>query len=254
MSATASPTIKLDQIVQRFEAGVKVLSELQLEVPAGQFAAILGPSGCGKSTLLRIISGLVCPTSGTVTIESADHRKVDMGFVFQQATLLPWRRVLDNIALPLELRGVRRAERSAAADAARQLVGLADTDVQKFPRMLSGGMQMRVSIARALVTNPQVMLLDEPFAALDDILRGQLNDDLAKLWLENRWTTLFVTHNVSEAVYLSERVLIMSAVPGRIVSEISINMPFPRSQHLRATPEFAALVGQVSNALMESVR
>lgn len=246
------PEINLRNLDFAFEGSAPVLHDVTLHVPEGDFAALVGPSGCGKSTLLRIVAGLLLPTRGNLdlTARTPAEDAPRIGFVFQQPTLLPWRRVLDNIALPLELQSIPASARWQAAERARKLVGLSEQDLPKYPRMLSGGMQMRVSIARALVTNPRIMLLDEPFAALDDILRGQLNEDIWRLWQQNRWTTLFVTHNVSEAVLLSQRVLVMSPHPGRVVREILIPLPFPRGLALRGTAEYARLVGEVSMALV----
>ncbi len=245
--------INLENIDFAFDGSEPALRNVNLLVPPGEFAAIVGPSGCGKSTLLRIVAGLLTP-NGRLDIRptptSGNGDEIRIGFVFQQPTLLPWRRVLDNIALPLELQSIDATTRRQAADRARQLVGLAEQDLRKYPRMLSGGMQMRVSIARALVTNPKIMLLDEPFAALDDILRGQLNEDIWQLWQQNGWTTLFVTHNVSEAVLLSQRVFVMSPHPGSMAHEIPIPLPFPRQLALRGTAEYARLVGEVSAALV----
>jgi NitT/TauT family transport system ATP-binding protein len=226
------------------------LQQVNLTVKPGSFVAVIGPSGCGKSTLLRLAAGLIQPTSGKLVF--GKQRSTKTGFVFQQPTLLPWRRVLDNIALPLELAGQAKAVRHQAANAARQLVGLADDDLPKLPRMLSGGMQMRVSIARALVTDPDIMLLDEPFAALDDIIRGQLNEELSALWHQQRWTTIFVTHNVAEAVLLSQRVMVMTPGPGRIASQIPVDLPYPRRLEQRGSAAYAALVGRIGSALREA--
>ncbi len=252
------PQINLRNIDFAFESKAYVLRQVNLSVGAGDFVAVVGPSGCGKSTMLRIVAGLIQPTIGDCEITSRNggqtFQTAKVGFVFQQPTLLPWRKVLDNIALPLELQSVDSAVRRGAADRARLLVGLSELDLGKLPRMLSGGMQMRVSIARALVTNPHIMLFDEPFAALDDILRGQLNEDISRLWQQDRWTTLFVTHNVSEAVLLSQRVVIMSPGPGTIVREIDIPLPFPRQLAMRGSAEYAQLVGKVNAALVEASR
>ena len=205
-----------------FPSGVQALRDLNLEISrGGQFVSIVGPSGCGKSTFLRLVAGLDEPTSGELRVEG--HDPLGLAFVFQDATLLPWRSVAHNITLPLELRREAAAERVAQT---LELVGLTDF-AAAYPAQLSGGMRMRVSIARALVTRPQILLLDEPFGALDEITRQRLNEELLRLWQEDHWTSLFVTHNVSEAVFLSQRVLVMSARPGRILADIPI--PFPLS-------------------------
>ena len=231
------------------------LADLDLTCQAGEFVSIVGPSGCGKSTLLRVIAGLQPLTNGQLYLgwrQDIAGAEISAGFVFQQANLLPWRSVVDNIALPLELQGVERAARIAKAREVCQLVSLTPGDESKLPRMLSGGMQMRVAVARALVTQPKVMLMDEPFAAVDDLLRGNLNQELVALWQLHRWTTFFVTHHVQEAVFLSQRVLVMSPAPGRIVSEFKVDFSYPRSLALRGTPEFAALADSISAALRQS--
>ena len=206
-----------------FPSGVQALHDLNLEISRGQFVSIVGPSGCGKSTFLRLVAGLDQPTSGELRVEG--HDALGLAFVFQDATLLPWRSVAHNITLPLELRREDADERVAQT---LELVGLTDF-ADAYPAQLSGGMRMRVSIARALVTRPQILLLDEPFGALDEITRQRLNEELLRLWQEDHWTSLFVTHNVSEAVFLSQRVLVMSARPGRILADIPIPFPYPRS-------------------------
>lgn len=226
-----------------FPSGVQALHGLDLEISRGQFVSIVGPSGCGKSTFLRLVAGLDEPTSGELRVEG--HDPLGLAFVFQDATLLPWRSVAQNITLPLELRREAAAERVAQT---LELVGLTDF-AAAYPAQLSGGMRMRVSIARALVTRPQILLLDEPFGALDEITRQRLNEELLRLWQEDRWTGLFVTHNVSEAVFLSQRVLVMSARPGRILADIPIPFPYPRSPYLRSAPEFIHITNGISRQL-----
>ncbi len=226
-----------------FPSGVQALRDLSLEISRGQFVSIVGPSGCGKSTFLRLVAGLDEPTSGQLRVEG--HDPLGLAFVFQDATLLPWRSVAHNITLPLELRREDASERVAQT---LELVGLTDF-AAAYPAQLSGGMRMRVSIARALVTRPQILLLDEPFGALDEITRQRLNEELLRLWQEDHWTGLFVTHNVSEAVFLSQRVLVMSARPGRILADIPIPFPYPRSPYLRSAPEFIRIANGISRQL-----
>lgn len=241
-----------DAVGLEFAGGIRALSGVTFGIERGEFVSIVGPSGCGKSTLLRLVSGLLDPTEGTVQTAGHAARDVkerrDAGFVFQQPTLLPWRTVEQNVALPGELGPSPKRIDPARVRAALELVGLSDF-ARVFPHQLSGGMQMRVSLARALVTEPGVLLMDEPFAALDEITRQKLNEDLLTLWARDKWTGLFVTHNVVEAVFLSQRVFVMSARPGRIVEEIVIPFAYPRAPELRATAEFAALSGRVSAAL-----
>ena len=246
------PKIELHGLAVRFDAGQAALAELTLNCQPGEFVAIVGPSGCGKSTLLRVIAGLQRPTTGKLLIGDKESYQWQTGFVFQQPTLLPWRRLLDNIALPLELRGMSREKRRDEARRVCELVGLSADDETKLPRMLSGGMRMRVSLARTLITHPKVMLLDEPLAAIDDILRSQLLVELAELWRQGKWTTVLVTHNVAEAVFISQRVVVMSPRPGKIVDELPIPFEYPRQLELRATAEFAELTGRVTAALHRS--
>ena len=230
-------------LAKQFPSGVEALHNLNLAIGRGQFVSIVGPSGCGKSTFLRLVAGLDAPTSGELRVEG--HDPLGLAFVFQDATLLPWRSVAHNITLPLELRREDADERVTQTLA---LVGLTDF-AAAYPAQLSGGMRMRVSIARALVTRPQILLLDEPFGALDEITRQRLNEELLRLWQEDRWTGLFVTHNVSEAVFLSQRVLVMSARPGRILADIPIPFPYPRSPYLRSAPEFIRIANGISRQL-----
>ena len=235
------------------------LADVDLSVAKGEFVSIVGPSGCGKSTLLRLVAGLRTATSGQLTVDRGEpgNSGTKAAFVFQEPNLLPWRTVAGNVRLPLELDGTNAATHNASSKADSkalvertiQLVGLSPEDAAKRPSELSGGMRMRVSLARALVTDPDIMLLDEPFAALDDILRQQLNEELQRLWWSKRWTGLFVTHNVSEAVFLSQRVLVMSRSPGTILETIDVPFEFPRTPELRADPEFARLTGVVSGHL-----
>jgi NitT/TauT family transport system ATP-binding protein len=228
------------------------LKDLSLEIAPGEVVALVGASGCGKSTLLRAIASLVPLSQGTIEFDQHTtlRRPGDLAYVFQEATLLPWRTVDENIGLPLELGSdIASEEMQAAITAARQAVRLDATAGDKFPHELSGGMRMRTSIARALVTDPSVLLLDEPFAALDDILRTRLNDLLLELWNSRPRTILFVTHNIAEAVYLSHRIAVLGG--GRVAQWIENPLSWPRTSAQRATLEFATLYGGVSQALAE---
>ncbi len=236
---------------------VRALSQLDFEILAGQFVSIVGPSGCGKSTLLRLIAGLVSPTAGRLLLagqvpSAARRRAVRLAFVFQDATLLAWRDVRANTRLPLELLHAPRAKHAASVDQALAMVGLADF-AERYPNELSGGMRMRVSLARSLVVEPELLLLDEPFGALDDITRQSLGSELAQLWMQRQWTGVFVTHNIAEAVFLSQRVLVMSSRPGRIVADVAIPFAMPRQPELRATAEFARVTGEISGHLRRAV-
>ena len=210
--------IALTGIAKRFANGVQALNALSFTVGKGEFVSLLGPSGCGKSTALRLAAGLLTPEAGAVTYSGG---KPEIGFVFQEPTLMPWADALANARLPLDLKQVSRDQANARAAAALARVGLAGFE-RAFPRELSGGMKMRVSLARALVAGPQLLLLDEPFAALDEITRNELGDDLLKLWRADGLTVLFVTHSVSESSYLSQRVLVMTPRPGRIAADIAL--------------------------------
>lgn len=227
---------------------MKAAQDVTVSAVAGQILALVGPSGCGKTTLLRLMAGLESPTSGHVTLNPpASGVQGEIAFVFQQPSLLPWRTALENVTLPLELisRGSGADRRAAATDLLAQ-VGLSDA-MHRFPAQLSGGMKMRVSIARALVTGPSVLLLDEPFAALDDMLRTQLGELLLQLWDERRFTAVMVTHNIGESIVLSHRIAVMRA--GRVTKTLDSPLPFPRSDEVRSTPEFARFYGAISAAL-----
>jgi len=226
-----------------YPGGTRALDNVDLTVQPGEFVSIVGPSGCGKSTLLKIAGGLLRASQGSVELHEGRT-----GFVFQFPTLLPWRTLLENVALPLELQGAKRGE---ALDLLRR-VGLEGFE-RAYPRELSGGMQMRAAVARALVTRPELLLLDEPFGALDEITRQRLNEELLEIWQRDRWAALFITHNVSEAVFLSQRVLVMSARPGKLVASFTIPFEFPRAPELRATAGFAELCGRISAGLREGV-
>jgi NitT/TauT family transport system ATP-binding protein len=226
-----------------FDNDVVAIENLTLDIQAGEFVAILGPSGCGKSTLLRIIAGLDRPSSGSV--ETGEGK---IAYVFQDAHLLPWRNVLRNVALPLELMGVARAERLAAASEALQQVGLADA-IKRYPAQLSGGMRMRVSMARALVTRPKLLLLDEPFAALDEITRQKLDEQLRELWMRHRMTVVFVTHSTAEATFLADRAVVLSSRPAHVVEDLALDLPAIRQSALRSEPSFAATTRLIYSAL-----
>jgi NitT/TauT family transport system ATP-binding protein len=250
--------IQLDDTSLAYDPSTQVLQGLTLSVPRGEFVSLLGPSGCGKSSLLRLIAGLVEPSGGQLSIDSQPPRRFrqankGVSLVFQEPRLLPWRNVRRNIALPLELTDVKPADQQALIEASLELIGLRPVDAMKYPRMLSGGMRMRVALARALVTNPSVLLLDEPFAALDDLLRQQLNEELLRIWMQRGPTTVFVTHNISEAIFLSQRVVVMASHPGRIKATIEVPFDYPRSYTLRATSEFANLVGEVGDLLRTEI-
>ena len=231
-----------------FPDGTEAVREVTFTLRGGEFVSVVGPSGCGKSTLLRMASGLGPHTSGEV-VRTVDN----VGYVFQDATLLPWRSVQRNVELLLELDGVPKEERARVARDAIELVGLTGF-AGHYPKALSGGMRMRTSVARALTTKPPLFLLDEPFGALDEITRGTLNEELLKLFVSERFAAIFITHSISEAVYLSSRVLVMSPRPGRIVSEFEVPFAYPRSPELRFDPAFARLSGEVSQALREGHR
>lgn len=228
-----------------YPGGLQALAPLDLQVQRGEFLSLLGPSGCGKSTLLKLVAGLQPPSSGELHCSEQGAP----GFVFQEPTLLPWAGVLANVRLPLDLAGLPQREADERASAALAGVGLQAFE-RALPRQLSGGMQMRVSIARALVTQPRLLLMDEPFAALDEITRSRLDSELLALWREQALTVLFVTHSIHEAVFLSSRVLVMSARPGRVVDELLIDEPHPRSEAFRVSTRFAALAQRLQASLL----
>ena len=242
---------------KRFADGTIAVDGMNLDVTAGQFVALVGPSGCGKSTFLRLVAGLTEISSGTLTVDGlppqeARANELSLAYVLQDPTLLRWRRVRDNVALPLELRHLPRAEIRARVGGALELVGLQDVG-DMFPQQLSGGMRMRVSIARALAAEPSLLLLDEPFGALDEITRQRLNDELLDLWRQRRFTCLFVTHSVQEAAYLSQRVLIMGPRPTRVAAEHEVSFAEPRHATLRTEPAFARLLAAVSRDLSRAM-
>jgi NitT/TauT family transport system ATP-binding protein len=241
----AQPAIMLTNVSKTYANGTIALKELNLAIGEGEFVSLLGSSGCGKSTVLRLIAGLGNLSSGQIEWSSGDRK---LAFVFQEAALMPWATVWENIYLPLKLTGITaRAARSTVADAI-EMVELQGFE-RSYPRELSGGMKMRVSIARALVTHPETLLMDEPFGALDEMTRSRLNSDLLALWSQKRWTVAFVTHNIYEAVYLSNRVVVMAARPGRVVAEVAIDAPYPRTEEFRTSALYNQYCRQISAAL-----
>jgi NitT/TauT family transport system ATP-binding protein len=240
-----------------YQNGTVALSGVDLKIAHGEFVSLLGPSGCGKSTLLRLIAGLGAVSSGSIewplsTHEASGEPHRDLGFIFQEPTLMPWKTVFENVYLPLKVTGVTRRDAAERVAEALAMVRL-DKFTDAYPRQLSGGMKMRVSIARALVVKPKVVLMDEPFAALDEITRFRLNDDLLRLWQTQRWTVIFVTHSVFESAYLSNRIVIMSARPGRIIADLPIEAPYPRGAPFRTSTmynEYCRLIsGELARAM-----
>jgi NitT/TauT family transport system ATP-binding protein len=247
-----APIVKFTSLQKRYGDGPLVLSDINLAVQPGDFVTLIGPSGCGKSTVLKLVSGLSPWTMGGLTVAGLKPRQARdrQAFIFQDATLLPWLTAQLNVELPLRLRKAARAERVATANRMLDLVGLAAVRGY-YPRQLSGGMKMRVSIARALTLVPQLLLLDEPFGALDEMTRNRLNEELLALRAASPFTALFVTHSVTEAVFLSNRIVVMSADPGRFHAEVGVEFPYPRRPELREQPGFQAKVNEVSHLLHE---
>jgi NitT/TauT family transport system ATP-binding protein len=270
-TADAASLVTLGGVVKRFASGTLALDRLDLTIRAGEFVSLLGPSGCGKSTALRLIAGLSEPSSGRISWgggaraskipagRQAEHsarvrrrQQPGIGFVFQEPTLMPWATVLRNVMLPLELGGGDPRQTAARATSALERVGLAAFR-DSYPRELSGGMRMRVSIARALVTDPPLLLMDEPFAALDEITRFRLNDDLLGLWRAIGNTVVFVTHSVFESVYLSSRIVVMTPRPGRVYADLAIDASYPRNESFRTSAEYAGLCRVTSQALSRAM-
>jgi NitT/TauT family transport system ATP-binding protein len=252
--ASGAPVVALSNVGKTFASGVVALDRLSLDVWPGEFVSLLGPSGCGKSTALRIIAGLSGPTSGTIewlppaAAGAAGLQR--LGFVFQEPTLMPWATVAANVGLPLKLQGATATRSLVEAALARVgLSGFADS----YPRELSGGMKMRASIARALVTEPTLLLMDEPFAALDEITRFRLNNDLLALWQSLGKTVVFVTHSVFESVYLSQRIVVMTPRPGRVFTELAVDAPYPRDERFRTSADYAGYCRRVSEALASAM-
>ncbi|MDN2579282.1 ABC transporter ATP-binding protein [Aquibium sp. ELW1220] len=250
--ASPAPLLSLRGVGKAFSNGVTALSGVDMTIRQGDFVSLLGPSGCGKSTALRIVAGLSSPTTGTLDWHSEPIGQRDLGFVFQEPTLMPWASVFDNVWLPLRLRGVSRSE--AAPQIAEMLERVHLTGFENaVPRELSGGMKMRVSIARSLVTRPKLLLMDEPFAALDEITRFKLNDDILELWQDRKLTVVFVTHSVFESVFLSNRIIVMAARPGRVHGEFGVDAPYPRDERFRTSAAYAALCRDASEALLGAI-
>jgi NitT/TauT family transport system ATP-binding protein len=241
--------IALDGLTKRY-GSTTVLQEIDLAIDNGEFVSLIGPSGCGKSTLLKLISGLTSVTEGGILVDGVTPllARKTMSYIFQDATLLPWRTVTRNVGLGLELENVSREARKQKVQSLLELVGLTHV-ARNYPRQLSGGMKMRVSVARALATTPRLLLMDEPFGALDEMTRDRLNEELLRLRAEQSWTAVFVTHSVAEAVFLSTRIVVLAPSPGRIAQQITIDLPFPRTNVTRESKEFESYVTEVSRVL-----
>ncbi len=247
------PVVDISQVDKVYGNDTRALDKVDLTVRQGDFISLLGPSGCGKSTLLRIVAGLSKATGGDVKWWEQDYGVVgqpgrELCFVFQSPTLMPWARLDKNVRLPLDLKHVKKSDSTPKVRDALKMVGLGEFE-QSYPRELSGGMQMRASIARALVTDPSLCLMDEPFGALDEMTRNRLNDDILRLWQERNWTVIFVTHSVYEAVYLSNRIAVMAPRPGRIADELTIDAPYPRGNDFRNSDAYAEYCRRASHAL-----
>jgi NitT/TauT family transport system ATP-binding protein len=251
--------VRLSEVGKVYANGTVALDGVSLDIRDGEFVSLVGPSGCGKSTVLRLIAGLGELSRGRIDWPGAlpvapPGRTADprLGFVFQEPTLMPWSTVFANVMLPLRLKGVARDAAAPRVEAALHRVGL-EGFARAYPRELSGGMKMRVSIARALITEPRLLLMDEPFAALDEITRFKLNDDLLGLWREQRWTVIFVTHSVYESVYLSNRIVVMAARPGRVVADLPIDAAYPRDEAFRTSTAYNGYCRTVSAALQQAM-
>jgi NitT/TauT family transport system ATP-binding protein len=256
-AATAAPLVSLRRVSKQFSNGTLAVRNVDLDLRAGEFMSLLGPSGCGKSTLLRMIAGLGDVSAGEITWPGSTNKSAvghggELGFVFQEPTLMPWATALANVVMPLKLKGMPRGDAEGRARAMLAGVGL-EKFAGAYPRELSGGMKMRVSIARALVTEPRILLMDEPFAALDEITRHKLNDDLLTLWQRQRFTAVFVTHSVFESVYLSQRIVVMAARPGRVMADLTVDAPYPRDDLFRTSPEYGRLCRTASETLKQAI-
>jgi NitT/TauT family transport system ATP-binding protein len=248
-----APLLSLQQIGKTFSNGTVALRDMTMDIEQGSFVSLLGPSGCGKSTVLKIIAGLGNLTKGRVNWPTSNVDKLgrpdcEISFVFQEPTLMQWATVFENVWLPLRLKGASRKAAKDQVHEALDMVGLHDF-VNSYPRELSGGMKMRVSIARALITRPKLLLMDEPFAALDEITRFKLNNDLLRLWEKFNWTVIFVTHSVFESAYLSDRIVVMAARPGRVVEDIDVAASYPRDDDFRTSSEYNKYCREASEAL-----
>lgn len=247
--------VSIRRVSKQFSNGTLAVRDVDLDLAGGEFVSLLGPSGCGKSTLLRMIAGLGEVSAGTIDwpgSAATDKHSSELGFVFQEPTLMPWATALANVMIPLKIKSVARDEGETRAAEMLAAVGLQGFE-QAYPRELSGGMRMRVSIARALVTNPRILLMDEPFAALDEITRHKLNDDLLRLWAAQRFTAIFVTHSVFESVYLSQRIVVMAARPGRVMADLAVDAPYPRDDLFRTSPEYGRLCRMASDTLKKAI-
>jgi len=246
----AQSIVELTDVVKRYGDGPLILDKVGFTAERGDFITLIGPSGCGKSTILKLISGLNPVSSGRIVVDGLDPSGAveKLAFVFQEPTLLPWHTVVRNVELPLRLHGAGAASRAEIARRSLALVGLGDR-MDYYPRQLSGGQKMRVSIARALSVSPKILLLDEPFGALDEMTRDHLNEELLAIRQQLAWTAFFVTHSVAEAVFLSNRIFVMSANPGRIHTEVRVDLPYPRTEETRQSPSYQKLVGDVSKML-----
>ena len=252
----STPAVEVLSAEKTYPNGTQALLPVDLTIEEGEFVTLLGPSGCGKSTLLKMVAGLLEPTDGRLhlwrkPVAQLDESGKKMAFVFQSPTLMPWASVQTNVRLPLDLAGVPRAEADARVTEALALVGLSKF-AHALPRALSGGMQMRVSIARGLVTQPDLLLMDEPFGALDEITRHKLDADLLDLWRKKKLTVIFVTHSIHEAVFLSSRVVMMAARPGRVVEEFRIDAPYPRTADFMVSPEFSRYAKLLQDSLLRA--
>ncbi len=251
-----SAEVAINAAEKTYPNGTRALLPVNLTVLPGEFITLLGPSGCGKSTLLNMVAGLLAPSAGNISVwgespNAQTHTQQQMSFVFQDATLMPWARVAANVRLPLDLQGINRDDADQRVRDALKLVGL-EKFGESYPRELSGGMQMRASIARSLVTDPALLLMDEPFGALDEITRNRLDDELLTLWRSKGLTVIFVTHSIHEAVYLSSRVVVMAARPGRVIEEVAITPTVRRDGEFRVSTEFAAYAKQLQDCLLRA--
>jgi NitT/TauT family transport system ATP-binding protein len=242
--------VTISNLDKLYGSNPPVLQQINLTIEKGEFISLIGPSGCGKSTLLKLISGLTNASAGSILVDGMTpvNARKTVSYIFQDATLLPWRNVTRNVGLGLELEHVSREARKAKVHTLLELVGLTHV-AQAYPRQLSGGMKMRVSVARALATTPRLLLMDEPFGALDEMTRDRLNEELLRLRAEQNWTAVFVTHSVAEAVFLSTRIVVLAPSPGRIAQQIEIDLPFPRTNLTRESGRFESYVTEVSRAL-----